>query len=93
MRPAKGPLTGAGPSGVQLLALKVTDGEGPLSTRSTRRPTINKMETEKTIQPLGLGIKNLMHEYLVGDAHWDFSFVFISFFLFSRWLALVTAQV
>src|SRR5260370_29932663 len=57
MRPAKGPLTGAGPIGVHLLALKVTDGEVPLSTRSTRRTTISKMEMEKKIQLLGLGIK------------------------------------
>src|SRR5438270_11977362 len=32
---------GAGPIGVQWLALKTTDGEGPLSTRATGRPTKN----------------------------------------------------
>src|SRR6266571_308959 len=57
MRPAKGPLTGAVPMGVQLLALKVTDGEVPLSACSTGRPKINKVETETTIQLLQFRVK------------------------------------
>src|SRR5215467_6861200 len=68
MRPPKGPLTGglpktkksafAGPMGVHLFALKVTEGDGPLSTRSTRRPTISKMENAKTTDILGLRVKD-----------------------------------
>ena len=75
MRPAKGPLTGAGPIGVQWLALKTTAGEGPLSTRVTGRPIINKREIEQVIQPLGLGIKKLPREYVVGVSIGGFSFV------------------
>jgi hypothetical protein len=69
-RPEKGPAPGAGPIGVQWLALNVIDGEGPLSTRSTGRPTINKMETEKTIQLFVLHIKKALREYLVGMIIW-----------------------
>jgi hypothetical protein len=74
-RPEKGPAPGAGPIGVQWLALNVIDGEGPLSTRSTGRPTINKMETEKTIQLFVLHIKKALREYLVGMIIWRFPFV------------------
>ena len=57
---------GAGPIGVQWIALNVTDGDGPLSTRSTGRPTTNKMETEKTIQLLALHRYKALREYLIG---------------------------
>jgi hypothetical protein len=55
-------MAGAGPSGVHVVELNTI---GPLSSLITRT-AINKMETEKTIQPLGLGIKNLLRKYLVG---------------------------
>jgi hypothetical protein len=64
-RPEKGPANGAGPMGVQLLALNTSDGEGPPLTRSLGRPTINKMETEKTIQLLSFRIKKPQREYFV----------------------------
>src|SRR6266700_7017956 len=64
MRAANCPLTGAGPIGVHLLALKVTDGEVPLSACSTERPTINKKETEKTIEFHQLRLKKAVREYL-----------------------------
>src|SRR6266496_133583 len=66
MRPAKGPLTGAGPMGVHLLALKVTDGEVPLTACPTPRPTINTKETAKTIQLLKLRLRKAVRGYLVG---------------------------
>src|SRR5437764_8151243 len=66
---------GAGPMGVQFVALKTTEGEGPPLTRSVGRPTISKMESEKTIQLLGLGIKKLLREYVVGVGIGGFSFI------------------
>src|SRR3954471_890029 len=39
-RPEKGPAPGAGPIGVHWSALKMIDGDGPLSARSNDRPTM-----------------------------------------------------
>src|SRR5215472_1577582 len=65
-RPPKGgPVTGAGPMGVHWFALKVTDGEGPLTTRSTRRPTISKMANEMTTDLLRLRVKDANRRLLV----------------------------
>jgi hypothetical protein len=41
------------------------------------------METERTIQPLGLGIKNLLPEYLVGVVVVDLNKFIVSCSLFS----------
>src|SRR6516165_7379995 len=85
MRPEKGklgkPLTkiGAGPIAVHVAEFTTI---GPLSSLISRT-AINKMETERTIQPLGLGIKNLLPEYLVGVVVVDLNKFIVSCSLFS----------
>src|SRR6266516_5281914 len=68
MRPANGPLTGAGPMGVHALALKTTDGEMPLLAWSTGRPTMNSRAIDKPIQIVQLRVTKPVRECLGGKS-------------------------